>query len=155
MDDAAPKPLVPQVGEGKRGENGYLGYLLRQAAGAYRHRVERALADLRVTPPQFSVLTMLAAYPGISNADLARLALLTPQTVSTIVANLERAGAIVRQPHHYHGRIQQIDLSETGKSLLATCRERVHGIERHLADGLSREEESALRKWLVRVATSV
>ncbi|MDD2749752.1 MAG: MarR family winged helix-turn-helix transcriptional regulator [Acidithiobacillus sp.] len=42
----------------------------------------------------------------------------TPQTVSTIVANLERAGAIVRHPHHYHGRIQQIDLSETGKSLL-------------------------------------
>jgi Transcriptional regulators len=78
----------------------------------------------------------------------------TPQTVSTIVANLERAGAIVRQPHHYHGRIQQIDLSEIGKSLLATCRERVQGIERHLADGLSREEESALRKWLVRVATS-
>ena len=108
MDDATPKPIIPQVGEGKRGENGYLGYLLRQAAGAYRHRVERALADLRVTPPQFSVLTMLAAYPGISNADLARLALLTPQTVSTIVANLERAGAIVRQPHHYHGRIQQI-----------------------------------------------
>ncbi|MDR7926406.1 hypothetical protein RIE95_05280 [Acidithiobacillus thiooxidans] len=42
----------------------------------------------------------------------------TPQTVSTIVANLERAGAILRHPHHYHGRIQQIDLSETGKSLL-------------------------------------
>lgn len=68
MDDAAPRPLIPQVGEGKRGENGYLGYLLRQAAGAYRHRMERVLADLRVTPPQFSVLTMLAAYPGISNA---------------------------------------------------------------------------------------
>jgi hypothetical protein len=60
----------------------------------------------------------------------------------------------VRQPHHYHGRIQQIDLSETGKSLLATCREQVQGIEHHLADGLSREEESVLRKWLGRVATS-
>ena len=66
----------------------------------------------------------------------------------------ENVNPIVRQPHRYHGRIQQIDLSETGKSLLAACRERVHGIERHLADGLSREEESALRKWLVRVATS-
>jgi DNA-binding MarR family transcriptional regulator len=154
MDDAALKPFTPQVGEGKRGENGYLGYVLRQAAGAYRHRVERALADLRVTPPQFFVLTMLAGYPGISNADLARLTLLTPQTVSTIVANLERAGAIARQPHHYHGRIQQIDLSETGKSLLATCRERVQDVERHMADGLSQEEELVLRKWLVRVATS-
>ncbi len=154
MNNTASKPPIPQAGEGKRGEKGYLGYLLRQAAGAYRHQMELVLADLHVTPPQFSVLTMLAAYPGISNADLARLALLTPQTVSTIVANLERAGAIVRQPHHYHGRIQQIDLSETGKSLLATCREQVQGIEHHLADGLCREEESVLRKWLGRVATS-
>ena len=93
---------LPKPGEGKRGEKGYIGYLLRQAAGAYRHRVELALADLDVTPPQFSVLTMLAAYPGHSNADLARLALLTPQTVSVIVANLERAGSIVRRRHAVH-----------------------------------------------------
>ena len=89
---------LPQPGEGKRGEAGYLGYLLRQAAGAYRLRMERALADIGVTPPQFSVLTMLAAYPGHSNADLARIALLTPQTVSVIISNLERMGAVARRP---------------------------------------------------------
>ena len=68
-------PGIPAPGEGKRGEMGYLGYLLRQAAAAYRLKMERALADLDVTPPQFAVLTMLAAYPGHSNADLARVSL--------------------------------------------------------------------------------
>lgn len=57
---------VPAPGEGKRGEDGYLGYLLRQAHAAVRLTMERTLADLGVTSPQFAVLTMLKAYPGLS-----------------------------------------------------------------------------------------
>lgn len=147
-------PSIPAPGEGKRGEDGYMGYLLRQAAGAHRLRLERALADLGVTQPQFAVLTMLAAYPGLSNADVARLALLTPQTVSVIVANLERAGSLVRKPHAIHGRIQHLDLSDSGTALLKTCRERVHALEKELARDLSGEEERTVRRWLVAVATA-
>ncbi|UDL88534.1 MarR family transcriptional regulator [Mesorhizobium sp. PAMC28654] len=147
-------PSIPAPGEGKRGEDGYMGYLLRQAAGAHRLRLERALIDLGVTQPQFAVLTMLAAYPGLSNADVARLALLTPQTVSVIVANLERAGSLVRKPHAVHGRIQHLDLSDSGTALLKTCRERVHALEKELARDLSGEEERTVRRWLVAVATA-
>jgi hypothetical protein len=71
---------VPAPGEGKRGEQGYLGYLLRQAHAAVRLKMERTLADLGVTSPQFAVLTMLNAYPGLSGADVARLTFLTPST---------------------------------------------------------------------------
>lgn len=145
---------LPKVGEGKRGEQGYLGYLLRQAAAAYRLRVERALADIGVTQSQFVVLTMLANYPGISNADLARLAVLTPQTVSVIIANLERGGSLVRHPHAVHGRIQHIDLNEKGKSQLAECRNRVYAIERELVDGLPPDDTMMIRRWLVGVATA-
>ena len=49
----------PPPGQGKRGEKGHLAYLLRQAQAATRLTLERALADLGVTPPQFAVLTML------------------------------------------------------------------------------------------------
>ena len=150
--DVSPPP--PRVGEGKRGEDGYLGYLLRQAAAAYRQGVERALTDLDVTPPQFAVLTMLNAYPGLSGADLARLSLLTPQTVSLIVANLERAGSVVRRAHEVHGRIQHLDVSESGLALLATCRKRVDSIEADVTRGLSKDEEALVRRWLVRVATT-
>ncbi|AZO21970.1 MarR family transcriptional regulator [Mesorhizobium sp. M1E.F.Ca.ET.045.02.1.1] len=145
---------IPAPGEGKRGEKGYLGYLLRQAAGAYRLRVERALDEFGVTQPQFATLTMLSAYPGISNADLARLAVLTPQTVSVIVANLEKAGSLVRKPHAVHGRIQHLDLSDSGRALLKKCRERVQRLESELTVGLSAHEERAVRHWLVVVATA-
>ncbi len=148
----APDPAVPRAGEGKRGEAGYLGYLLRQAGAANRLRMERALADLCVTSPQFVVLTMLGAYPGLSNADLARLALLTPQTVSVIVANLEKAGSIRRQPHPVHGRIQNIVLTPAGATLLAACRERARENEQGLRAGLSEQEEQVVRRWLAGLA---
>ncbi len=148
-----PTPAIPALGEGKRGEEGHLGYLLRQAAGAYRLRVERALGEFGVTQPQFVTLTMLSAYPGISNADLARLAMLTPQTVSIIVANLEKAGSLSRKPHAVHGRIRHLDLSDGGRALLKKCRERVRKLEGELTAHLSTEEERAVRRWLVSVAT--
>jgi DNA-binding MarR family transcriptional regulator len=152
VDVAAVFPELPAVGEGKRGERGYLGYLLRQAHAASRLAMERTLADLGVTSPQFMVLTLLVAYPGISSADLARLAFLTPQTVSVIVANLEKRDAIARRPHAVHGRIRLIEVSETGRALLATCRERVRRLEARLRDGLSEADEQVIRLWLVRVA---
>ncbi|WP_439894089.1 MarR family winged helix-turn-helix transcriptional regulator (plasmid) [Ralstonia sp. 25C] len=145
-------PVIPQPGQGKRGEEGYLGYLLRQASAAHRLRMERAMADVGVTLPQFLVLTMIRAYPGLSNADLARLTLLTPQTVSVIVANLERNGAIARRPHAVHGRIQHIDVTPEGAALLAACRKRSGGIERDLLEGFTPDEEQVVRRWLVRVA---
>jgi DNA-binding MarR family transcriptional regulator len=143
---------LPEIGEGKRGEAGYLGYLLRQAAATYRLRIERALADLGITPPQFAVMTMLKAYPGQSNADIARLAMLTPQTTSVIIANLLRAGLVQRRRHETHGRVLQVELSEPGRTQLETCRGRVLGIERDLLDGFGPAEEQTIRRWLVHVA---
>jgi len=145
---------IPAPGEGKRGEEGYLGYLLRQAAGTYRNRMDRRLADIGVTPPQFAVMTMVNAYPGISNAEIARLALLTPQTVSVIVANLERAGTVQRLPHDVHGRILQIELTDSGKTLLQQCRTRVQALEREISGEVSEADLGVIRKWLAGIAKS-
>jgi DNA-binding MarR family transcriptional regulator len=143
---------LPQAGIGRRGEDGYVGYLLRQAAGAYRLRVDRVLADLAITPPQFAVMTMLKAYPAQSNADIARLALLTPQTTSLIVANLERAGLIQRRPHETHGRILHVELSPSGQALLMKCRSRVLAVEKELLHGFTVEQSKIIRRWLVKLA---
>jgi DNA-binding MarR family transcriptional regulator len=154
-DETAFSIRPPPPGEGKRGEQGYLGYLLRQAHAANRLKMERTLADLGVTPPQFVVLTMLSAYPGLSGADLARVALLTPQTVGVIIRNLERDGAIRKSPHPVHGRVLQWTLTGRGKTLLGNCRRRVMELERRLAAGLSRTAEATVRRWLARIAAEM
>jgi DNA-binding MarR family transcriptional regulator len=142
----------PPPGLGKRGEKGYLGYLLRQAQAAARLTLERALADLGVTPPQFVVLTMLRAYPGLSGADLARVALLTPQTVGVIIRNLERARTIRKTPHPVHGRMLQWTLTRRGGNLLGKCRRRAMALERRLTAALGVRAQGTIRRWLSKIA---
>jgi DNA-binding MarR family transcriptional regulator len=149
---SAARVRPPLPGQGKRGEQGYLAYLLRQAQASARRTLERALADLGVTPPQFVVLTMLKAYPGLSGADLARVALLTPQTVGVIIRNLERDGAIRKTPHPVHGRVLQWTLTGRGATLLGKCRSHANALERRLKAGLTAKEQLAVRRWLSRIA---
>jgi DNA-binding MarR family transcriptional regulator len=135
--------------------HGNLGYLLRQAQAATRLTLERALDDLRVTPPQFAVLTMLRAYPGLSGADLARVALLTPQTVGVIIRNLERDGAIRKTPHPVHGRVLQWTLTRRGGTLLHKSRQRVIALERRLVAGLGAKAQVTIRRWLSKIAADL
>ena len=145
----------PPPGHGKRGEKGHLGYLLRQAQAATRLTLERALAELAVTPPQFAVMTMLKAYPGLSGADVARVALLTPQTVGVIIRNLERDGAIRKTPHPVHGRVLQWTLTRPGAALLDKCRRHVNAVERRLTAGLGARAELTIRRWLAKIAAEL
>ena len=147
--------LPPPPGRGKRGEAGYLGYLLRQAQAASRLAMERALDPLGVTPPQFVVLTMLKAYPGLSGADLAKLTFLTPQTINVIVRNLERDGAIEKTAHATHGRILRLHATAKGQALLKRCRARVAKIEAQFGGLLGKDEEKIVRRWLSAVAETL
>ncbi len=145
-------PVPCAAGIGRRGVDGHLGYLLRQAATVHRNAMDDTLSDLGVTAPQFSVLTMIGAYPGCSNAELSELTLLTPPTVTVIISNLIAMGAVVRRPHIKHRRILHIDLTPDGTTLLAACRTRVQVLEQGLASQLLGLDESSIREWLVRIA---
>lgn len=114
--------------------------------------MERALQDMGLTLPQFSVLTMLAAYPRASGAELARLSLLTAQTMSVIIGNLERAEMVSRRPHEVHGRIQIIEITDEGRELLARCKSAVQSAETALLSDVNQADEIVVRRWLVQVA---
>lgn len=146
------KSTIPGPGEGKRGPEGHLGYLVRQANVAVRQAMEKALADLDVTPAQFAVLTMIVAYPGVSGAELARLTFLTPQTINVIVRNLEKGGSIQKTADASHGRILKLSATVQGQALLKRCRGRVMEVEDRISVLLPRDEQRAVRRWLSAVA---
>jgi DNA-binding MarR family transcriptional regulator len=98
---------------------------------------------------------MLRAYPGLSGADLARVALLTPQTVGVIIRNLERSGAIKKTPHPVHGRVLMWTLTRRGRTLLDKCGRHVKALERRLAAGLSAKAQAAIRRWLSKIAADL
>lgn len=147
-------PAAPLAapGEGKRGPEGHIGYLLRQAQAAFRHACDTALSELELTLPQFGLLTLLGAQASLSGAELARLSLQTPQTVDTVIKNLERNGLVARTPDPVHGRILRVSLTAAGQGRLAAAKRRVDAIERRLTAGLAPDQETAMRTWLAAVA---
>ena len=146
------KVTIPRPGEGKRGPDGHLGYLVRQANVAVRAAMERALADLDATPAQFAVLTMIVAYPGVSGAALARLTFLTPQTINVIVRNLEKGGAIQKSADAVHGRILRLQATAKGQALLKRCRVRVMEVEDRISGLAGKDDDKIVRCWLASVA---
>jgi len=145
-------PRLPVVGEARRGPEGYLTYLLRQANASVRLVLDRALATEGMTYPQQSALTMIRAYEAISAADLARLTMLTPQTVNGIVRALEMRGAVRKEADRINRRILRLIITEEGRALNKRCRALTAPIEAALNAKMPTDAQGAIRQWLVDVA---
>lgn len=113
-----------------------LGFLLKRAQHAFRTRVDNVLRPFELTAPQFAVLTAVDRVTGISNAELARVAFVTPQTMQGILTNLERAGLLTRSPHPQHGRILRSALTKQGSQVLGQARQCVQDVEQLIADAI-------------------
>jgi DNA-binding MarR family transcriptional regulator len=95
--------IIPQKIIEKR-----FGYILKRAQQSLRTRMDRELKAHELTTPQYAVLVITATSPGISNADLARAAFVTPQTMQGIVSILEKRGLLERVPGHGRRLIAQV-----------------------------------------------
>jgi len=66
---------------------------------------------------QASVITRLDVPGGLTNAELARAEGVKPQSMSSIVADLEAEGYIQRSPHPADGRRIVLSLTEAGRQV--------------------------------------
>lgn len=149
------KAAVPAAGQGKRGAEGHIAYLLRQAHASVRLAVDADLAEAGLTTPQFLVLNLLDAYPGASGAQLARIANLTPQTVNLIVRKLEGDKLIRRSEHETHGRVLSMALIAAGQKRLQHCKRLADQTEERILALLDDSAEDAVRRWLSDVAATL
>jgi DNA-binding MarR family transcriptional regulator len=120
------------------------GWLLKRAQDALNVAMNAALGDFGATLPQYAVLTALAEEPGLSNADLARRAFVTPQTMNQVLRELEQRGWVSRHPHPAHRRILQAELTVPGRQVLAACHQAVGAVEEQMLAGLSSVERRQL-----------
>jgi DNA-binding MarR family transcriptional regulator len=131
------------------------GYLVSQVRAALRTQLDGALADRGLTAPQYVALTTLEEDPGLSNAEMARLCFVTPQTMLRIIENLDDAGLVARNPHPTHGRIRQIELTARGRRLVAECHQRVLALEEQMVAPLSKKERKQLFGLLQKCLSSL
>lgn len=122
--------------------------LLRQIQGATRRATERALRNSKLTVAQANVLTELAYGQPRSNAELARLHSVTPQSMVEILASLERDGLISRSAKPKRGRAMPAELTKEGHSQLLSVHLAMRQVEQRLLNSLSAADTARLRKLL-------
>lgn len=120
------------------------GYLLKRAQAALNAALADALRGHGATIAQYAVLTALDEEPGLSNADLARRAFVTPQTMNQVLRELEEKRWVARHPHPGHGRILQAGLTQDGRTALRTCETVAGAIEEQMLGGLGPDRRRQL-----------
>jgi DNA-binding MarR family transcriptional regulator len=128
------------------------GYALKRAQHALRLRMDEALRPLSLTTPQYAVLSAVEAEAGISSAQLARAAFVTPQTMQGILANMERDGMIARLPDPLHGRILRSELTPEGRAILLKAHGAVGDVEERMLTSLGPEVVASLGEALSKCA---
>ena len=121
-----------------------VGYLIKRAQMVLHDAMADALGSHDLTVTQFAVLTGLDEEPGLSNADLARRAFVTPQSMHAVLQELERLQLVVRRPHPQHQRVLQAELTEAGRGTLKSAADAVDAVEEQMLRKLSNLARSRL-----------
>ncbi|MEW9547104.1 MarR family winged helix-turn-helix transcriptional regulator [Nonomuraea sp. NPDC050783] len=107
-----------------------------------------ALAPLDLTVSRLGLLGHIAAMPGASFSDLARMSGITVQSAHAAVKVLERAG-LVNDSRARAGAASVIEVTPEGKRLMRAAMEAVSGVDERLfgpeADPIRRQVGTAIQ----------
>ena len=123
-------------------------YAIGRLDRVVRRELSERLAPLGVTWPQYTTLSVLDARPGLSNAQLARRAMISPQAMSEVTVTLERMRMLERHVSPTNNRILRARLTTKGRKLLAQCEERVEELEHQMLGEISDRESRRLLEMI-------
>lgn len=132
-----------------------LGHAIKRAEQALIGRKNRVLRDYGLTVPQYAALLLLSESDGMSAAQLARGALVTPQTMMTVLTNLASKGLVEREPSPLHQKVLVTRLTPAGTTLLASADQAALAVEQALADAFTARELAQFRELLDRATSTL
>ncbi len=125
-------------------------YEVKQVELAARALMDEVLRPAGVTTLQYTALTVLDGRDGLTSAELARKSFVTAQTMTDMVAALERRELIVREQDPAHGRRLLISLTDKGRAFLDEHAAEIAAIEERMVSRLDQSERTALHDLLNR-----
>jgi DNA-binding MarR family transcriptional regulator len=124
-------------------------YVVGRVHQGIRREMRARLAELELSIPEYTALSVLRARPGLSNAQLARRSLLAPQSMLEVLTKLEGRGLVQRAVDPDHRRILRAALTSTGRALLSKADPGIEAFQRWLLSDVSeRDQEIVLRGML-------
>lgn len=131
-------------------------YVVARLERALRQAINERVSQYGLTTLQYTTLSVLGRRRGgLSNAQLARRAYMTRQSMGEVIEALESAGLIVRNPHPNHRRVLPATLTPKGRRILAACEEAVGEMEKEMMSELSARERGSLLDALTKCVRSL
>jgi DNA-binding MarR family transcriptional regulator len=128
-----------------------LAYVIGRVDQGVRREMRRLLEPFGLSVPEYTALSILAAVPGLSNAQLARRSLITPPAMLEVLASLERRALVERHADPQHGRIRRAELTADGTRTLRAASREIDRLSDQLLDAIPDDERDAVRRGLVAV----
>jgi len=130
-----------------------IGFLLSQLGAHATELFAHHTRELGVTPSEAGVVRIISRQPGISQRELAGRLGAVQSRVVALIDRLEQAGFVTRTRGTTDRRTQQLDLTETGRTLVASLRRAAQAQEAALTQGLSTEQKAQLHQLLSTLGT--
>ncbi len=127
-----------------------LSYVIGRLDRVLRRRLSAAVEPAGLTLPAYTALSVLRDQDGLSNAQLARRSLITPQSMSEVLARLVDQGYVRRRATPGQGRAIRIELTKAGSRALERCDRAVDDVEQEMLGDLDAGEATILRSALGR-----
>jgi DNA-binding MarR family transcriptional regulator len=124
--------------------HGHLGYFVRRLQVWIFQDFGRALASFDIRPAQFSVLVVIEANSGLSQADLAERLGIERARLVRLLDGLEKRGLIRRQPSPLDRRSHALVLTREGQKRLKRMKSLAAEHETSLAKRLGPEKREAV-----------
>lgn len=102
-----------------------IGFLLSRAGVLTAEVAARALAPLGLTPQGLMVLSLAAIEPHPSQREMSQVLHLHPSRVVALIDGLEELEAVQRATSPTDRRVNQVAITETGKTLHAKATTRL------------------------------
>jgi DNA-binding MarR family transcriptional regulator len=106
-----------------------VGYLVYRVERRLRARLDEELRLHGISTPEYVTLSLLRERDGLSCAQLARWAMVTPQAMNLVISALERRRLIRRRPDPRHRRVLRASVTAKGLGTLGRCEESMDRIE--------------------------
>lgn len=132
-----------------------IGYLIYRVERRLRLRLDEAVTAHGITTTEFVTLSVLRDRDGLSCAQLARWAFVTPQAMNLVISALERRALIRRRPDPHHGRVLRASVTAKGLKVLERCDRNMDAIEADMLGGLDEETVDVVRDALRSCAHSL
>ncbi len=126
-----------------------LSYVVARLERAVRREINERVRPHGLTTAQYTTLSILGRGRPLSNAQLARRAYMTPQSMSETIEALETRALITRRARPEHRRVLPATLTAKGRRVLAACEAAVSEMEEEMLRDLRPAERRELLAGLL------